>query len=199
MDFLDFDMGRVSIPSETTLFELLSQCLAKFVTLFNINDSQGLLSDPSSLERMLRSIFDTDSRAFVTERSLRILAGLDGRDKACLFVQAVAGMTLIFQRLESALSQLSPRLFSRELQLFAESEQRRNMLEKVDGSPLFGSCYSKNTLVDFLAGAVSDREASRQYNLPSTTIGEDINVAWGGSRPCKNMGLPWGFTIMAIN
>jgi hypothetical protein len=133
---------------------------------------------------------------------LRILAGLDDHDKSCLFVQAVAGMTLLFRRLSSVGSVLSDAIFSRELQRFAESEHRRLMLEKIGGSSLFSSCYTKSSIVDFVMAAIEEQEVVRRDRLPLSNAGEDLlsdAVAWVSDRPCKNMGLPWGFTIMTLN
>ncbi|KAK0610074.1 hypothetical protein B0T17DRAFT_621351 [Bombardia bombarda] len=201
-DYLDCQQGRLSVPPESTLFSLLGQCFEKFTSSFALTDKESLLSDPSSLERMLSSIFDTESQAFVTEKSLRILAGLNDHDKSCLFLQAVAGMAMIFQRLTSASSELSRRIFSRELQLFAESEERRNMLEKISSSRLLSSCYTKSEVVSFVTKIIEDRESGHHDNVPLNEAGEDFTsdgVTWVGNRPLKNMGLPWGFTIMALN
>ena len=132
---------------------------------------------------------------------MRIVAGLDDHDKSCLFVQAVAGMVLIFARLSTAATVLLPSVFSRELQLFAECEQRRAALEKIGGSSLFSSCYTKSDVVDFLLATIDEGHHGSQ--ALSTAGGADLllndSVACVSDRPCKNMGLPWGFTIMALN
>ncbi|KAK4154096.1 hypothetical protein C8A00DRAFT_33121 [Chaetomidium leptoderma] len=202
MDFLSLNLGRLSIPSEACLFSLLNQCFAKIKAVFNLDDPSGILAEPSSLERVLNSIFDTPSLPFVTEKSVRIVAGLDDHDKSCLYVQAVAGMVLIFRRLRLAGTVVSAGLFSRELQLFAESERRRAVLDKVGGSSLFSSCYTKNAIVDFVMAAIDEPKVKHHDGLPLTTTGEELlsdSVAWVSDRPCKNMGVPWGFTIMALN
>ncbi|KAK4235891.1 hypothetical protein C8A03DRAFT_36243 [Achaetomium macrosporum] len=203
MDFLSLDMGRLSIPAETCLFSLLSQCFTKIKSIFNINDPQNVLEEPSALDRILSTIFDTASVAFVTEKSVRIVAGLDDHDKSCLCVQAVAGMVLFFRRVSAAGTVLSAGLFSRELQLFAESEQRRALLDKIESSSLFSSCYTKSSMVDFVLAAVeNDGDIEHNDGLPLAKARENLSadsVAWGGSRPYQNMGLPWGFTIMALN
>lgn len=98
-------------------------------------------------------------------------------------------------------------LFSRELQLFAESEQRRTMLDRVGGTSLLSHCYTKDELVSFVVATVEDRvphprHADGSSLLPLNAVGEDLlsdSVAWVSDRSCKNMGLPWGFTIMALN
>jgi hypothetical protein len=127
------------------------------------------------------------------------VAGLDDHDKSCLFVQAVAGMVLIFRRLSMAATVLLPSAFSRELQSFAACEQRRAALDRIGSSSLFSSCYTKAAVVDFLVAAIDEHHDT----LALRTTGADLllndSVACVSDRPCKNMGLPWGFTIMALN
>jgi hypothetical protein len=195
-------MGRLAVPQETTLLSLLSRCFAAFTGIYSLEDPNSVLAKPSSLERMLCSTFDTASRVFVTETSTRVLAGLDEHDKSCLFVQAVAGMAMIFQRLSAADQPLSSSIFLRELQLFAESDQRGHMLEKIEASSLLNSCYTTSVMTDFVMAAIEDRETRHYENLPLGRLGEDLlsdSVAWVSDRPCKTNGLPWGFTILAIN
>jgi hypothetical protein len=202
MDFLSLTLGRLSIPSEACLFSLLAQCFTKMTHIFNLNDPSNILAEPAILERILNSIFDSTSVPFVTEKSVRIAAGLDDHDRSCLFVEAVAGMVLIFQRLNLAGGVISSRLLSRELQLFAESEQRRVALDKIGSSSLFSSCYTKSSIVDFLMVAIEEGNTHHHDALPLSAAGEHLlsdNVAWVSDRPCKNMGLPWGFTIMTLN
>jgi len=195
-------MGRLSIPQETTLFDLLRQCFDNFVNIFAIKDEDNILLDTSNLERVLSSIFDTESRAFVTEKSLRIVDGLNDHDKVCLFVQAVTGMAIVFQRLSAFEAGISQGLLSRELQLFSEKEDRHAVLDKVAGSHLLTSCYTKEEIADFLGEIVQDYTTVRPDELPRTVVGDEIagdSDAWDIDRPCKKMGLPWGFTIMTIN
>jgi len=196
MDCLNFELGRIRIPAETTLFSLLERCLASFVSIYAITDSQSLLKDPSTLERILGSVFDTSARAFVTEKTFHIESGLDDHDKASLFTQAVAGMAIIFNRLSRSGGALSSGLLSRELQLFTESEQRRDVLDKISASSLLSSCYTKNEIVDFLMAAMEDRAVGR-HGAYDYLLND--SVACVSDRPLKNMGLPWGFTIMSIN
>lgn len=202
MAVLTPSMGRLSLPAETSLFSLLDQSFTKITGIFNLHDPHAILKQPSALERILTSTFDTTAHAFVTEKSVRILAGLDDHDKSRLYLQAVAGMVLVLQRLRSARTLLSPGLFSRELQLFAESEQRAAVLDTIGSSRLSGACYTRNAIVDFVLAAVEERGVAHHDNLPRDSTGEDLlsdSVAWVSDRPCKKMGLPWGFTIMALN
>ncbi|KXX72822.1 hypothetical protein MMYC01_210306 [Madurella mycetomatis] len=175
MSFLNFDMGRLCVPAETPLFGLLGQCFDRFTAIFNLEDPCNILAESSTLERILSSISTP---------------------------RLSPGMALIFQRLGSAGRELSASLLSRELQLFSESEKRRAVLEKIVGTHLLSSCYTKNAIVEFVVEAVEGSELGHYDTLPLSKAGEDLlsdGVAWVIDRPCKNMGLPWGFTIMAIN
>ncbi|KAK3388609.1 hypothetical protein B0T20DRAFT_490709 [Sordaria brevicollis] len=215
-DALSIDQGYLHVPGATCLFSLLKQTLTQFATTYDVlpTSLQSLLLSQGQLERILNSIFDTSSLAFVTEQEFRIEAGLDDHDKATLFIQAVAGIAMIFERLLHASCSSSSSipedkigcLFSRELQLFAESEQRRAMLDRIGHTSLLSHCYTKHELVSFLVGVVEGRLSGQKHvagsNLPLNAVGEDLlseSVAWVSDRSCKNMGLPWGFTIMALN
>ncbi|KAK3949723.1 hypothetical protein QBC32DRAFT_400017 [Pseudoneurospora amorphoporcata] len=191
---ISFPQGRLLVPPGTCLSTLLKQTLTNFTTNYDTHL-------PSSLNRILNSIFDTSCLAFVTEKEFRIEAGLEDHDSVTLFVQAVAEMAVVFERLLRACSSsasssgnsdsggLMTCLFSRELQLFAESEQRRTMLERIGGTSLLSHCYTKDEVV-------------RSSLLPLKAVGEDSlseSVAWVSDWSCKNMGLPRGFTVMALN
>ncbi|KAK4143393.1 uncharacterized protein C8A04DRAFT_28816 [Dichotomopilus funicola] len=199
---LTLTLGKLSIPAETCLFSLLNETFTKITTVFNLDDPSDVLADPANLEKILNTIFDTNSVPLVTEKSVRIAAGLDDHDRSCLFIQAVAGMVLIFQRLSQAGGPVSARLLSRELQLFGESEQRRVVLDKIGHSSAFSSCYTKDSLVRFVLEAIDTGNDGQWEVLDSKPIGERMvseESACINDRPCKNMGLPWGFTIMTLN
>lgn len=194
-------MGRISIPQDICLHNILCQCFNKIKGFFALNDPSDVLAEPPSLDRILSCIFDTTSLLSVTETSA---SSMDDHDKACLFVQAVAGMVLFFRRIASACADtsLSACIFARELQLFAESEERRALLDGITASPvLHGPCYTKAVLADFLEEVI-DYPTESTSLLPDTTMRNDFPsdpAAWVSDRPCKHMGLPWGFTIMALN
>lgn len=221
---INMELGKIYIPQETTLFSLLSTAFSQFRSIYSLSDPSGLLSQPTTLDQFLSSIFDgTASLPFVTEKGgLRILAGLDDHDKATLYVQAVAGMVLIFQRLNG--HELSKALLSRELRLFVESQKRQTVLERIDHSHFFTDCYTKAAIADSVVETIetsgssdssSDSDSGRQspaaednkrfaydnHHLAGATLdgpGPDLS-SWENERPCKNMGLPWGFTIMTLN
>ncbi|KAK4223206.1 hypothetical protein QBC38DRAFT_447576 [Podospora fimiseda] len=207
---IQIQLGRLSLPSESTIHSLLTRSFSKLTETFNLRDPDSLLSSPSTLSHILDAILDTTSRPFANPNSELILAGLDDHDKACLYMQAIAGMVLIFERLKTAEVELSASLLARKLRLFAESKQRQVVLDTIAGSHCFSESYTRSDVVEFLVNAVQKaQEAVDEFsfgrsgrNSPEV---EEVSLvlgdSWGGSgeRPCKNMGLPWGFTIMALN
>jgi len=195
-------MGRLAIPTNTTLLSLLRDSFVKTATIYTLKDPESIVVEESTLERMLHSIFDTASLDVVTSTSTSALDAMEDRDKACLFVQGVGGLATIFQRLNSTRAEITSCILLRETQLFAESDQRRNMLEKIGASALLTSCYTKGVMADFVMATIEDRETGHFENLPLGRLGQEAlseSVAWVSDRPCKTNGLPWGFTIMTVN
>jgi hypothetical protein len=195
-------MGRLAIPTDTTLLSLLHDSFTKITTIFALPDPESILAQEPTLEHMLHSIFDTASLDLVTSPSLEALALLEDRDKACLFAQGVGGLATIFQRLSATRADVTSCVLLRETQLFAESDQRRNMLEKIGASSLLTSCYTKGVMADFVMATIENRETGHFENLPLGRLGQEAlsdSVAWVSDRPCKTNGLPWGFTIMTVN
>ncbi len=193
------ESNHPSIQSETTLKAILSRCFSQFSTIFGLEKGQKLLADPVNQRRVFDTIFDSDSRAFVTEDCLFMLEHLDDHAKATLLAQAVAGLVMVFERLRATDTELTDRIFSRELQLFSECEERHAMLTAIGSSPILESCYMKSQIADLITQAVKEETHD---NLPLMTIGEErLNdgVSWVSYRPCRDMGLFGGFTIMAIN
>jgi hypothetical protein len=191
-------LGRPSLPAETCLFTLISQTFATVRNIFSLNDPNGVLAESSSREKMLRATFDNSSIAFVTEKSGEVFADLDEHDKTCLYVQAVAGIVSIFRRLSVAGVVLSTAVFARELRLFRESEQRQAMLVMIASSSLLRTCYTKIAIAELVMAAMEQGEAAHGADAPKEDLLSDA-TSWVNDRPCKNMGLPWGFTIMALN
>lgn len=152
---------------------------------------------------MLTAIFDATTRSIVLETEPELQDRIDGQAKAILLAQAVAGLICTFRRLVRR-GEISQGVLSGELQLFSESEERRRMLEVVERSHLFGYCLSRGQVGELILTAV-ESGGEGMGMLPSTTVGEDdVFVRCGGvekigGRPYQDLGLPWGFTIMAIN
>ncbi|KAK1826620.1 hypothetical protein QBC39DRAFT_396533 [Podospora conica] len=202
LNSLVFDMGRLAIPPDTTIIAMLRESFTKITNIYSLPDPQSLLVLELTLPQMLHAIFDTASLSLVTASNPSALAHLDDRERASLFTQAVGGLATMFQRLHATRAELTPSVLLREMQLFAESDQRRNMMDKIGASPIMTSCYTKGVLADFVMATIEDRETGHFENLPLGRLGQEAlsdSVAWVSARPCKTNGLPWGFTILALN
>jgi hypothetical protein len=196
MDHLTFSNGRVSISGDLTLWSIAMSCNSTLINNFRLNDPDGILESSDALHLMLQHIFDADTRGFFTEECYEILAGLDGLTKARMLVQAMAGMVLIFRRLSGAGTQITSRTFNRELQLFAEAEARTSVMGVIETTPVFGRCYMKSQIVDVVMDAIEGKDGSVQLS----EYDEGGMLSWAtADLPSRNMGLPWGFCIMALN
>lgn len=211
MDYLNLEGGKLSIQPDTKLLDILAGCFSNFVNIFDLKDEEKTLSSPSALEDVMKSIFDNENQAFVTEDSLHIVEGLEAKEKLSLFLQSVTGMAMVFQHLAMSGANMTPNALERELEIFSEEDERHDMLEKVAASRFLTSCSDKKDLVVSLMKIVEDEDEddtttleTHNHNLVSSWAAskQTINIEtdeWDSSRPCKNMGLPWGFTILALN
>lgn len=202
------------LPTEQPISELLNQVYGSILDTFALRDPQKVLFDEESLFRILHATFDTSTRAFVlAESSSVLLPHLDGPCPVIIFTQAIAGIILFLRRVEETVApsdrgapdgtHLSAGVFARELQLMAESDARRRTLDILDreGSALFGACFMRSQVDRLIWKAIEDRDDG-MVELPMAGIGEELlhkGVAWVSDRPCRNMGLPSGFTIIALN
>ncbi|KAM7188262.1 hypothetical protein V8F20_010639 [Naviculisporaceae sp. PSN 640] len=211
LDYLNIEGGRLSIQPETKLLDILAGCFSNFVDIFDLQDEEKTLSSPSALEDVMKSIFDNENQAFVTEDSLQIVEGLEAKEKLSLFLQSVTGMAMVFQHLALSGANMTPSALARELEIFSEEDERHDMLEKVAASRFLNTCSDKKDLVVSLMKIVEDEDEddttvleTNHHNLVTSWVAskQSINTEieeWDSSRPCKNMGLPWGFTILALN
>lgn len=201
------DVDHASIPAEATLWSLLVQSLTHITRIFSLSDPKALLSEPTTMQQILRAVFPSSTLAFFTpETCTTLLSGLEEPEKALMLAQAICATVVLYCRLNDAEKDICGSLLAKELQLFTEGDQLRTVLEKLEGSHVFGQCFMKAQIEDAMVDAVM---AARKddVDLPSTELGVDsvyaIGVgAMGGveSEAKKwNMGLPWGFTIMALN
>ncbi|KAK4217492.1 hypothetical protein QBC37DRAFT_414622 [Rhypophila decipiens] len=211
LGYLALEAGQLSVPTDNKLLDTLAECLSTFVNIFALEDEEKALSSPSTLETVLKSIFDNENEVFVMEDSLLLVEGLSDQERLSLFLQAVTGMAMVFQHLSLSGATMTPSALERELEIFSEGDERHEMLEKVEASRFLTACYDKKDLGVYLMKIVEDEDEeeditpeNHNHNLVTSwsatkqTINTDSDE-WDSSRPCKNMGLPWGFTILALN
>lgn len=85
-------------------------------------------------------------------------------------------------------------LFARELELFRVSEERQAVLDAVDDSSVWEGCAATEDISRAITRAVesADDEAEVAGEV------EGVGALFGFERP-RNMGLPWGFSILPVN
>ena len=145
----------------------------------------------------------------------RILAVvLDEDAKACILAQAIAGIVFVLRRLAEHFSpssssslpgrELTTQAFERQLRLFFGSEQRRTILDRVERSHLWGNCFAKPEILNLIMEAIDVDMAHDDSgrSSPVLKLEDDVvdPVAWvNEQRPARNLGIPDGLTIMALN
>ncbi|KAJ2894143.1 hypothetical protein MKZ38_007908 [Zalerion maritima] len=194
------DFGHASIPEDTNLWSLLESAQTNVSQIFNLADPAGFFSKQSTLQQIVRAVFPPSELAFFApEEHTEILSCLEESEKALLLAQAVCAIIVVFARLDDAGKEICPGLLSTELQLFTEGDQLKTLMVKLENCHIWGKCYMKTQLEDAMLDAV---EAARRDNidLPDVNLGVDAQYGIQLSETnARNMGLPCGFHIMAIN
>ncbi|KAK4195299.1 hypothetical protein QBC40DRAFT_236802 [Triangularia verruculosa] len=190
---------HLSLPQETTIHPILS------TTLGYISKIYALRTTPS-LQALLEAIFPSDTLPILLDQTGTLISGLDEQAKAILYIQAIAGLVLIFEHL-SKHEDITAGIVERELGVFDQSEQKRTVLDKIEESGLLNECYTKDAVVEFLVEVIEGKQEEEEgVTLERTETTETVfineKVDWDtgmGGRPYGNNGLPWGFTIMTLN
>jgi hypothetical protein len=123
---------------------------------------------------------------------------LDETTNARMLAQAITGMIILFQGFSNQ-TEITPRLFDEELERFAESERRSQAMNKIQASNLFVRCYVRSQILGLIIDTAGEKES--RAVMPVVASDEDYQsvISWATELPPRNMGLPWGFTIMALN
>ncbi|KAF5017296.1 hypothetical protein F66182_10794 [Fusarium sp. NRRL 66182] len=195
------EQGHVAIPNDLCPLDALSNILHTISSVFKLNVCPNLdLNCRDTLHRILQSIFDTNTQSFLEQETSEIFAHLSSKQKARILAQAIAAVTIIFQRLAETGQQVSWGVFNREAQLFAESDQRALMQSAIEGDRVFEDCQRKNDIAEAILAAI---DADRDPATPQPVACDDkLDFMFSPSAALehsKNMGVPWGFSIMAIN
>ncbi|KAK4641665.1 hypothetical protein QC761_512980 [Podospora bellae-mahoneyi] len=154
----------------------------------------------SSLPQLLSAILPEETLPILFDTTGALLSGLDDQAKTILYIQAVTGLVLIFEHLCTH-GDITAGVVDRELRLFEQSKQKRSVLERIEEGGLLGECYTVEAVVEFIVGVIDEEEKEDVVNeVEIEQVATNEKVDWEmGSRPYGNMGLPWGFTIMALN
>ncbi|KAJ4317406.1 hypothetical protein N0V84_007383 [Fusarium piperis] len=193
--------GHVTIPNDLCPLEVLFSTLRKVSAVFNLEICAEVdLSCRKILHRLLQSIFDTNTQSFLEQETSEIFAHLSAKQKARILAQAIATFTILFQRLAETGEKVTYGVLNREAQLFAESEQRTMMQDAIEGNPIFEDCQRKSDIADAILTAMDADESPASPQLVAADDKIDFTFSPGAAlEHSKNMGVPWGFTVMALN
>ncbi|KAK2928981.1 hypothetical protein FoTM2_011845 [Fusarium oxysporum f. sp. vasinfectum] len=182
IDIFTIDQGHVTLPDDLCPLDALSSILRNISSVFELDVSADLdLTCRNILHRILQFIFDTNTQSALEEDS-EIFAHLSSKQKARILAQAIAAFTVIFQRLAQTGEKVTYGVLNREAQLFTESDQRALMQSLIEGDAVFENYEDAATPQPV---AADDKQ--------------DFMFSPSAAQEHKNMGVPWGFSIMAIN
>jgi len=189
------NQGQASIKNDLPLWTILAQCLQKISAAFQLSDKEGVFASSSTLERLIQAIFDSHVQGFLRDDSALLFAQLESSVKAQIFAQPVAGFVAVMRRLAKA-GEVSTASFNRELQLWSEGPHRNAMLETIEQSDLFSHCYMTSQISDLILKASEPKQEEHEMTAEET----EQMLTWATDlAPQRNMGLPWGFSIIPVN
>ncbi|KAF4962462.1 hypothetical protein FSARC_9457 [Fusarium sarcochroum] len=199
-EIFTIDQGHVTIPNELCPLDALSSILRNISSVFELDVCADLdLNCRNILHRILQSIFDTNTQSVLEEEESEIFGHLDSKQKARILAQAIAAFTIIFQRLAQTGEKVSYGVLNREAQLFTESDQRALMQSTIEGDSVFENCDKKTDIAEAILAAIDADEDPATPQPVAVDDKQDFVFSPGAALEHKNMGSPWGFSIMAIN
>ncbi|KAM5358957.1 hypothetical protein ACJZ2D_014851 [Fusarium nematophilum] len=201
IDVFAIEQGHVTVPNDLCPLSVLSTALRTVSSVFDLDVCPDLdLTCRKTLHRFLQSIFDTNTQDFLERETSEIFAHLSSKQKARILAQAIAAFTIVLQRLAQTGQTVTYGVLNREAQLFAESDQRTMMQGAIEENPVFEDCERKSDIADAILAAM---DADESPATPQPLVADDkTDFTFAPSAALdhsKNMGLPWGFTIMTIN
>lgn len=199
IDIFTIDQGHVTLPDDLCPLDALSSILRNISSVFELDVSADLdLTCRNILHRILQFIFDTNTQSALEEDS-EIFAHLSSKQKARILAQAIAAFTVIFQRLAQTGEKVTYGVLNREAQLFTESDQRALMQSLIEGDAVFENCTRKSDIAEAILSAIDADEDAATPQPVAADDKQDFMFSPSAAQEHKNMGVPWGFSIMAIN
>ncbi|KAF4862265.1 hypothetical protein CGCSCA1_v014770 [Colletotrichum siamense] len=198
MSHFTLSMGQASVQNNVSMWTTLSQCYDEIAKTFALQDPDSVITNPASISAVVHATFDHDAHQLVEQGHSSMLHGIDDVTKAHMLAQAIAGMVAFFRKLATHHEHgpVTQATFDRDVRRFAECELRAAMIRKIEESRIFGRCYTKSQIADLIMDAVEGKVNDAEF------VSEDEYqnaIGWATELPARNMGLPWGFTIMALN
>ena len=200
LSFFAIDHGKVTVSPDSNLLVMLSECLTRAIVAFNITSVQDLAHDHTTQLDVFSAIFDSASMHHISKDSTPALsASISGKQKAQLLAQGISGIIAIASQLMDR--EINSDVLARRTAAFQLSSRRREIIDKIEKSEIFEDCTMRIVVEDLILealGVASDFEIPRTPSPSIESFGVDTND-WDYQRPAVKMGLPWGFTIMALN
>lgn len=190
-----------SIAPTLNLWAAIQTAYTTALTTFHLQEDATLpLSSPSAGTHIINAVFDTDAKLLFTGPHATLFASLAPASKARLLAQGIAGIVLFLRALgETAEGEggvVTSTLFARELEVFRGSEERQAVLDAVDDSHVWEVCAAKEDVSRAIMRAVESADEEVEVSGEVEGVGALFGFEIG--RP-KNMGLPWGFSILPVN
>ncbi|KAL2760975.1 hypothetical protein ACRALDRAFT_2024847 [Sodiomyces alcalophilus JCM 7366] len=199
MPLFSVTLGHAAIPNTHSIWESAVQCFEQILEAY---DARAVLSGQDNLRSILQATFDEEVRGLLdadAQEAMGLLDdALDDATKARVLAQVVAGTVAVLERTTDFGRPADAERFRAEVRRFAESGHRGRLVETIEGSRVFGRCYASQQIRDVIVRAADDRHDSEGSAGWLEEEGESA-IGWATELPSRNMGLPWGFTILALN
>ncbi|KAL6914596.1 hypothetical protein ACHAPO_007723 [Fusarium lateritium] len=200
VEIFTIDQGHVNLPSNVNPVDALSSILRSISSVFELDVCADLdLNCRNILHRILQSIFDTNTQLLLEQETSEFFANLSSKQKARIVAQAIAAFTTIFQRLAQTGEKVTYGVLNREAQLFTESDQRALMQSLIEGDSVFENCAKKSDIAEAILTAMDADEDAATPQPIAADDKQDFMFSPSAALEHKNMGVPWGFSIMTIN
>ncbi|RGP65895.1 hypothetical protein FLONG3_9027 [Fusarium longipes] len=200
VDIFTIDQGHVNLPGDLCPLDALSSILGSISSVFELDVCADLdLNCRDILHRILQSIFDTNTQLLLEQETSEFFAHLSSKQKARILAQAIAAFAVIFERLVQTGEKVNYGVLNREAQLFTESDQRPLMQSLIEGDGVFEKCTKKSEIADAILAAIEADEDAATPQPIAADDKQDFMFSPSAALEHKNMGVPWGFSIMTIN
>ncbi|KAK0704593.1 hypothetical protein B0H67DRAFT_649023 [Lasiosphaeris hirsuta] len=221
-DYFTVDTGHARKADGIAMRDIVPNFFAKAVKIFNLRDNAAALDDPSLLGKVLEVTFGSDKRLFLDEilhsssTDAGMLFTLSPHERAVMLTQALAAIVMFLSKLADTqwpqrnafVPTLTPRSIERELDEIRSGREKQELLETIEGSPIFSSCHLRNDIADLVLKAVETAEriwSPQGRNSPGTIVLEDdsdlreISLSFVNDKGPDDVVLPCGMTVLRLN
>jgi hypothetical protein len=193
----------------------------KAVRIFNMRDTVSALTEANLVEKVLLAVFGSDQWPLLNESLHRnstepgMLLSLSPHERSVLLTQALASIVMFLDKLadtqwpqSDGFHTLTAQTVERELRAVGAGHAKRELLETVEGSPIFTSCPLKAAIADLIVKAVAladkissphGRGAAREIVILDDSELQEISLSFVNDKSPDDVVLPCGLTILPLN